>query len=92
MTFGVFGTCIDGWAGAPVRNCTASGQYSVEVANPCLRTHQSIYIVFAQIVVDINREALPGRLGSERRVARNARGCTGSARYLPAGFLWRRQS
>ena len=37
MTNGVRGTCVAGWQGAPLRNCSASGIYSA-VTNPCIRT------------------------------------------------------
>ena len=36
MTEGVRGTCVAGWVGAPLRNCSVTGQYSA-VANPCVR-------------------------------------------------------
>ena len=37
MTNGVRGTCVAGWQGAPLRNCSATGVYSA-VANPCVQT------------------------------------------------------
>ena len=37
MTTGVRGTCVDGWQGAPLRNCTSDGIYSA-TSNPCIRT------------------------------------------------------
>ena len=37
MTVGVRGTCVDGWQGAPLRNCSSEGIYSA-TSNPCIRT------------------------------------------------------
>ena len=36
MTDGIRGTCVAGWQGAPLRNCSATGLYSA-VTNPCVR-------------------------------------------------------
>ena len=37
MTDDVRGTCVEGWQGVPLRNCSADGKYSSTVANPCAR-------------------------------------------------------
>ena len=36
MTDGIRGTCVAGWQGVPLRNCSAAGLYSA-VSNPCVR-------------------------------------------------------
>ena len=37
MTDDVRGTCIEGWQGVPLRNCSADGTYSSTVLSPCTR-------------------------------------------------------
>ena len=37
LTYGVSGTCVAGWQGAPRRNCTELGQWSLSVNNQCSR-------------------------------------------------------